>query len=67
MESIKLSNTVPCKDCINRQPGCHSKCDAYTQYSNERMRMREQQRLQNYDLSAFIARVNKHKRRKNAK
>lgn len=61
------TTTCPCKDCEKRVLNCHSTCDAYAQYDIERIHARKQQRLQNYDLSAFIARVNKHKKRKNAK
>lgn len=34
--------TVPCKDCADRYPGCHGKCDAYKEwrqpYLDEKLR-----------------------------
>lgn len=31
--------TAPCKDCVDRHPGCHSECERYAEYSNERAEM----------------------------
>ena len=59
------STLCPCKDCIDRHPNCHSACDAYARYSNERARICEERRLQSTDLFAYVERVIKHKRRKN--
>lgn len=59
------STLCPCKDCPDRHPNCHSACDAYAQYSNERTRICEERRLQSNDHFAYVERVIKHKRRKN--
>lgn len=60
-----VKDNCPCKDCTNRQLGCHDTCDAYTQYSKKRRRMRAEQAAQNQDHFAFVNRVYKHNRRKN--
>lgn len=31
--------TAPCKGCEQRHPGCHSECERYAEYSNERAEM----------------------------
>lgn len=28
-------NLPPCKDCPNREIGCHSKCEKYIQFKND--------------------------------
>lgn len=28
--------SAPCKDCVGRVVGCHSTCDQYKKFSNER-------------------------------
>ena len=28
--------SAPCKDCVNRDIGCHSACDQYKKFANER-------------------------------
>ena len=28
--------SAPCKDCVNRVVGCHSACDQYKKFANER-------------------------------
>lgn len=30
----------PCKGCQDRAVGCHSSCDAYTEYTNELTKVR---------------------------
>lgn len=60
-----VKDNCPCKDCTDRQLGCHDTCDAYTQYSKERRRIRAEQAAQNQDYFAFVNRVYKHNRRKN--
>lgn len=59
------STLCPCKDCTDRHLNCHSACDAYAQYSNERRHVCEESRQQSNDHFAYIERVIKHKRRKN--
>lgn len=32
---MKVYNGIsPCKDCSQRQVGCHGKCDKYTEWTN---------------------------------
>ena len=28
--------SAPCKDCVDRAVGCHSTCDKYKQFADER-------------------------------
>ena len=28
--------SAPCKDCVDRAVGCHSTCDKYRQFANDR-------------------------------
>lgn len=35
---------APCKDCEDREPGCHSKCEKYIEYSKDREALREARR-----------------------
>ena len=30
-----MGNNSPCKDCSDRCPGCHSKCDKYIKFRQE--------------------------------
>ena len=38
--------TAPCKDCPDRVLGCHSSCDKYKAFREERDRELEQRKLQ---------------------
>ena len=42
----------PCKDCPDRQVGCHGKCGKYAEFSEERARIREMKRLNSSVSSA---------------
>ena len=43
---------APCKDCPNRQVGCHSTCEKYIEYKKESDRIREEKHAQN-ELKQF--------------
>lgn len=30
-----MSKTAPCKDCSDRHPNCHSKCEKYKEFRRE--------------------------------
>ena len=36
---------VPCKGCIDRQPGCHDKCDKYKAFNDEREAIRNKRHV----------------------
>ena len=59
---------VPCKDCPNRQVGCHSTCEKYIEYKKESDRLREERRVR-CEANQFIREENerKYKRTKNYK
>ena len=35
----------PCKDCGDRQIGCHSSCDRYAEYNSENIKRRNERQL----------------------
>ena len=37
--------TPPCKDCQDRQIGCHGKCDRYEKYWRQQQRKREERQI----------------------
>lgn len=49
----------PCKDCKDRQVGCHSKCLAYLDYKEElearKKTEREEQLAKRYTIEACLA------------
>lgn len=34
-------NDAPCRDCANREVGCHAGCEAYKAYAERRERVRQ--------------------------
>lgn len=34
-----MQNIAPCKDCAERSPGCHGKCEPYQAWAAERRRI----------------------------
>lgn len=45
--------TAPCKDCPDRYPGCHSKCDKYQAFHKEnaeRLEQNKQRQIQRADF-----------------
>lgn len=36
--------TAPCKDCVDRHPGCHSKCGWYAIWTREIAEMHKKQK-----------------------
>ena len=51
---------APCKDCPNRQVGCHSSCKAYQEFSAERESVREA-RLKQREESEFFRDMSRQK------
>lgn len=45
---------APCKDCKDRNPGCHDKCDKYLEYKKSRDELSEmrQKALEDYYATA---------------
>ena len=37
----------PCKDCPDRYPGCHSKCERYKSWKKEWDELKEKERIYN--------------------
>lgn len=44
---------IPCKDCPNRVFGCHSKCQAYKDFAEERRKILEAKNAANKINSDF--------------
>ena len=49
----ELRCTPPCKDCTDREIGCHSNCEKYIEWKNEHNRKREVLR-KDEDIKDFI-------------
>lgn len=45
---------APCKDCKDRETGCHGKCARYKQWKNEHARELENRRRQAEELDTRI-------------
>jgi len=43
----------PCKDCPNRYPGCHSKCERYKAWKQEWDKLKEKERIYNEQQRIF--------------
>jgi len=43
----------PCKDCPNRYPGCHSKCEQYKAWKQEWDKLKEKERIYNEQQRIF--------------
>ncbi len=37
--------SAPCKDCKERTPGCHSKCEKYIEFDKENQKRRHERTL----------------------
>ena len=46
---MSKKNTPPCKDCKDREIGCHSRCEKYGKFRAENEKRYEQNRL-NYHI-----------------
>lgn len=42
MKNIYSGEDAPCKDCPDRQPGCHPNCDEYLLYQRRREEARKE-------------------------
>ena len=57
----------PCKDCENRSPGCHGRCETYLAYAEERRKIsdaRKQEAVYLDYVTDNAAKINKRLRRK---
>lgn len=50
---------APCKDCKDRAPGCHSRCEKYIAFTEEVKRRREAERA---DAELFASNPNRQAR-----
>jgi len=37
----RFDNSVPCKDCQDREPACHDRCEKYLAYKKELKRYKD--------------------------
>lgn len=51
-------NSVPCKDCPNREIGCHSKCKKYLDFKkhlkNTKAKEKAEKKMESYILEGII-------------
>lgn len=53
---------APCKDCMERYVGCHSKCEKYIAYKEERILISRSKRTDQAIKDHFIKEVEKYKK-----
>lgn len=46
--------SAPCKDCIDRECGCHSMCEKYKAYSDERRKLSAAKLKYNEEQTFFV-------------
>lgn len=54
---------APCKDCPNRQIGCHSKCEKYQEYARFCEEQRQNRLKDNAELGTKLDHIRKAYRR----
>lgn len=54
---------APCKDCPNRQIGCHSKCEKYQEYARICEEQRQKRLKDNAELGTKLEGIRKAYRR----
>ena len=51
-------NSPPCKDCPNREIGCHSKCKKYIQFKNDlkkdKVKEKAEKKMESFILEGII-------------
>lgn len=51
-------NLPPCKDCPNREIGCHSKCEKYIQFKNDlkkdKAKEKAEKKMESFILEGII-------------
>ena len=57
--------TPPCKDCTERNLGCHGKCGRYAAYKQEREQIRKAKMDEHYESAAVLRAMKLHKWQKN--
>ena len=60
-----IMTTAPCKDCGDREIGCHSQCEKYKTYSFYNEEIKSKQRLENLSKSIMFEgfkRIEKYRR-----
>ena len=63
IEGMKASVSAPCRDCGDREPGCHGRCEKYQEYKKASEELREQQKREKDVYRDYsIARAKKHGR-----
>lgn len=65
MIMIAQTNKVPCKDCGERESGCHSQCERYKAYTFYHEEIKRQQRLENLSKTLMFEgfkRIEKYRR-----
>lgn len=53
----------PCKDCEKREPGCHSKCEAYRKLRKKNVKLNEQRAKENANNAVAVSAAVTRKRR----
>jgi hypothetical protein len=69
-DAIKRKHPSPCKNCTDREVGCHSKCERYAEYKRaieaESLKvftsLKEERSLENSDVRSRIRTVKSGKR-----
>ena len=51
-------NSSPCKDCLNREIGCHSKCKKYIKFKNDlkkdKAKEKAEKKMESFILEGII-------------
>ena len=52
---MDITVIAPCKDCKDRELGCHGKCERYQSWANDRERVRETERKEKekYNIARY--------------
>ena len=54
---------VPCKDCKDRQIGCHSKCEKYLEFKKQNDEIKRKQRIEKQaEYDYWVSIINNKKR-----
>lgn len=48
-----IRDTPPCKDCNDRNPGCHGKCQRYADWKSKLEKVNEERRKYNQMATIF--------------
>lgn len=53
----------PCKDCDKREPGCHSKCEAYRNFRKANIELNRKRAKENENNAVLVSAAVTRKRR----